>query len=328
MASNKRFDPDKIIDYNMDYYAILGLEKGCLPDGKTKKEREEISTILEMAYRKSARTTHPDVPGGSEDKFKLVIRAQTILLDPILRRIYESGGTDRPKFIGDDNEFEVNWDTLGTYRQGTQDDTLGFSLFLKLSERSEELNIVPSFYPSSPEHSYEWDWTLPDMNVKLSLSLVRDEGEVLRLTNKDAVEKGSLPFKIYFCVPRAALRLLYGKKEEFVHKDGTKDVFNGLLQGAQYSDFNFFETTVLEEAMEYIKLGGQIEKDLESFRDGTMAEKQKKLDAAAKQMKWLNTASTNSMDAEMIKAILTAKSLKYAPAAPNAADFIDDIPDD
>lgn len=328
MSSNKRFDPDKIIDYNLDYYSILGIEKGCLPVGTSKKEREEISKILEIAFRKSAMKSHPDVPSGSEEKFKMVVRAQTILLDPILRRIYESGGKDRPQFVGDDNQFEINWDTVGTYREGTQDDTVGYSLFLKLSERAQSLGLIPSFYPNLPEHNYEWDWTLPTEGVKFSLSLVRDEGEVLRLTSKEAVEAGSLPFKVYFCVPRAALRFLRGKKEEHLHKDGTIDTLKGLLKGAQYSDFNFLETTVLEEAYEYISEGGKLEKDLAAYRDGSMIEAQQKLDREAQQLKWANTTKIKNLDSEMIKAILTAKSLKFTPAPEGADNFIDDIPDD
>jgi len=328
MSNNKRFDPDKIIDYNMDYFSILGIEKGCLPSGVNKKEREEISKILEIAFRKSAMKSHPDVSGGSEEKFKLVVRAQTILLDPILRRIYESGGKDRPQFVGDDNQFEVNWDTVGTYREGTQDDTVGYSLFLKLSERAKELGLVPSFYPNLPEHNYEWDWTMPEEDVKLSLSLVRDEGEVLRLTSKEAVEAGSLPFKIYFCIPRAALRFLRGKKEEYTHEDGTVDTLRGLLKGAQYSDFNFLETTTLNEAYNYIEKGGKLENDLILFRDGSMIAEQRQKDKEAQQLKWAETNTIKNLDAEMIKAILTAKSLKFTLAPEGADKFIDDIPDD
>lgn len=328
MSNNKRFDPDKIIDYNTDYYAVLGIERGCLPTGKNKKEKEIISKILEGAFRKSAMKSHPDVLGGSEEKFKLVVRAQTILLDPILRRIYESGGNDRPQFVGDENQFEVNWDTVGTYREGTQDDTVGHSIFLKLSERAEELDLVPSFSPTLPEHNYEWDWTLPKEKVKLSLSLVRDEGEVLRLTSKEAVEAGSLPFKIYFCVPRAALRFLRGKKEEYHHNDGTVDVMRGMLKGAQYSDFNFFETTSLESAYAYIEKGGRLESDLMAFRDGSMIKEQQQRDRESNQLKWAETAKIQNLDAEMIKAILTSKSLKFTPAPEGADKFIDDIPDD
>jgi hypothetical protein len=269
------------------------------------------------------------VPGGSEDKFKMVVRAQTILLDPILRRIYESGGVDRPKFVGDDNQFEVDWDTIGVYREGTQDDTVGYSMFLKLSERAEELNLVPSFYPKLPEHNYEWDWTLPEQSgVKLALSLVRDEDEVLRLTSKDAVENGSLPFKIYFCIPRAALRFLRGKKEEYKHEDGTVDRLNGILKAAQYSDYNLLETTNLEDAYKYIEKGGRLEQDLISFRNGTMIQEQNKKDKDAQQLKWADTNQIKNLDSEMIKAILTAKNLKHTNAPEGADSFIDDIPDD
>ena len=35
---SNHFNPEKVIDFNIDYFAILGLEKGSLPPGKNRKE--------------------------------------------------------------------------------------------------------------------------------------------------------------------------------------------------------------------------------------------------------------------------------------------------
>lgn len=66
-----------------DYYAILGI-------GKDATEEE-----IKKAYRKLARTYHPDVnPGdaGAEDKFKDINEAQEVLLDPEKRKLYDRFG--------------------------------------------------------------------------------------------------------------------------------------------------------------------------------------------------------------------------------------------
>ena len=59
-----------------------------------------------------------------------------------------------------------------------------------------------------------------------------------------------------------------------------------------------------------------------------MLEMQKKLDKQANQLKWANTGQIKNLDIELLKTILTAKSIKFEAVNPKAADFIDDIPDD
>jgi len=326
--SNRRFDPDKIIDYNVDYYAVLGLERGCLPAGSNRKERQEISDILEKGFRWAARTAHPAVPGGSEDKFKLVVRAQTILGDPLLRRIYESGGKDRPLMVGDEGaSFEVNWDTVGTYRQDTLEDTTGFSLFVTLSERADELGIVPAFFPQTPDHNYEWDWAVPDQQAKLALSIVNDETEVLKLTTRESAETDSLPFKIHICIPRAALFFVRGEKEVYDHGNGVVDVLNGKLMGAAYSDYSLLETTRLVDAVEYVT-GHKIVEDMRRFRSGELRQELIQKEKETSQLKWVNTEKMKERDISMIRAILMQKAHKVVKAAPDAANFLDELPDE
>lgn len=42
---SNHFNPEKVIDFNIDYYDVLGLEKGCLPAGNNRAERERITDI-------------------------------------------------------------------------------------------------------------------------------------------------------------------------------------------------------------------------------------------------------------------------------------------
>ena len=48
---SNHFNPEKVIDFNIDYFAVLGLEKGSLPAGINRKEREEITRFRIARYR-------------------------------------------------------------------------------------------------------------------------------------------------------------------------------------------------------------------------------------------------------------------------------------
>jgi curved DNA-binding protein len=67
-----------------DFYEVLGVERSARP--------EEI----QGAYRKLARTYHPDVnhDPGAEERFKEVSEAYDVLSDPETRRRYDSFGHD------------------------------------------------------------------------------------------------------------------------------------------------------------------------------------------------------------------------------------------
>ncbi len=73
-----------------DYYAILGVEKGC--------SQEQVK----RAFRKKARECHPDVNSDhdSEERFKKVNEAYEVLSDPRKREVYDRFGTADPRAGG------------------------------------------------------------------------------------------------------------------------------------------------------------------------------------------------------------------------------------
>jgi len=63
-----------------DYYAVLGVDREATP--------EEIK----KAYRRLARTLHPDVNPDEEERFKEVTKAYEVLSDPRKRELHDLGG--------------------------------------------------------------------------------------------------------------------------------------------------------------------------------------------------------------------------------------------
>ncbi len=297
------FDPNKIIDFSKNYYEILGINAEDLPNGKNRAAKVECSNILDKAFRNKARTCHPDF-GGTKEAFLDIVRARRILEDPYLRDIYD-GKEQKPEFQNN-TEFTVDWSKIGNYRKGTPEDTVGFSLFFEIVELKEKLQIVPAFIPKSADHNYEWDFALAEQKVKLSLSIVNDENEVLRLTDSSKMEE-SLPFKIYICIPRASLSI---SKNE------------GSIQ-ASYNDYNLLETTSLNAAKAYISVG--LEKDLELFRSGELQIKKREEDKKNNQSNWISGDKMKTIDKSQLEYIMKLKSFNVTPDE-KAADFLDNLP--
>ena len=297
------FDPNKIIDFSKNYYEILGINAEDLPNGKNRAAKVECSNILDKAFRNKARTCHPDF-GGTKEAFLDIVRARRILEDPYLRDIYD-GKEQKPEF-SNNSEFTVDWSKIGNYRKGTPEDTVGFSLFFEIVEIKDKLQVVPAFIPKSADHNYEWDFALAEQKVKLSLSIVNDEDEVLRLTDSSKMEE-SLPFKIYICIPRASLSISRN---------------DGSIQAA-YNDFNLLETTSLNAAKEYISSG--LSKDLELFRSGELQAKKREEDKKNNQSNWISGDKMKTIDKSQLDYILKLKSFNVTPDE-NAADFLEKLP--
>ena len=311
---SNEFDPKKIIDFNKDYYFILGLVKEDLPTGKSRSEIIKTSEVLEKAFRIKARKCHPDF-GGSSEQFLDIVRARRILEDPLLKKIYDQGFFEE-YVISDENEnFKVDWTKVGTYRKGTPEDTIGFSLFLKLCEIKNNLNIVPAFFPSSNEHNYEWDFVIKDHDkTKLVISIVNDENEVLRLTSNEDVDK-ALPFKIYICIPKANLYFL--REENAVVAPDGKKLINGNITKAAYSDLDLLETTNLSTANDYIE--HKLFEDLQKYNTGELKAK-----VNVNQAMMMDSESMKEFDKNKLSEILNIRKFIYNNDE-QAAEFLENI---
>lgn len=307
------FDPKKIIDFNKDYYLILGLTKENLPKPNQRQNKIEISKIIEQSFRKMARKCHPDF-GGTNELFLDLVRARRILEDPLLRKIYDQGYFEEFTITKENFDFEVDWNKIGTYRKGSPEDTVGFSLFLKICEMKETLAIIPAFFPKDETHNYEWDWVIDDKN-KIALSLIQDENEVLRLTSGENLDE-SLPFKIYICIPRKSLTMI--RDNDVVMDSFGKILKNANISKVIYNDYNLLETTNLDTALKYIE--NDLEDDLENFKNGKL--KPQKIEG--NETKWMDTESIKKIDREKISEILGLRSFVYENDE-NAPNFLDKI---
>ena len=316
---SNEFDPKKIIDFDKNYYEILAIDKLDLPSGKSRDERVKSSQILENAFRKRARKCHPDF-GGSNEAFLDIVRARRILEDPILRKIYDQGFFDEFTVGSLESDFDVDWSKVGTYRKGTPEDSIGFSLFLKLCERKEELDLVPAFYPTSNEHNYEWDFVIKNTNnkSKIVISIVNDENEVLRLSDSSNVEH-ALPFKIYICIPKASLCFVRDNSQ--VLSPSGNILTNANITKVLYNDQNLLETTNLDNAHSY--LDNLLSEDLLLFKNGKLDKLNKNL-ANVTETKWMETDKLKEFDKSQLNQIFNVRKFETTMDE-NAADFIDKI---
>jgi hypothetical protein len=323
----ERKHPSQIVEMDVDYFAVLGIDRTKFPEGKNTQERKIIADILCNSYHKLARLYHPDMPNGSPEAFSALIRAHTVLGDSILRQYYLYGNSIK---MVEDHAVQIDWSSTGTYESGTLQDTIGFSLFFKICDKKDELDLVPAFRPSTELDSYEWDFLLKntehldnEKQFKLCLSLVYDEDTVLKLTSGEQIEK-SLPFKIYLCIPRASLYFLRGENERFYYKDGSFDELKGRIYRSEFSDYDLHQSCLLENAQKYIE--EQLPIDLAKFRSGELIAEKQKRDIEAGQASWLSTNQLKDVDRDILRSILRMKSFAVVEAGDDADKFLDNLP--
>jgi hypothetical protein len=316
------FDPKKIIDFSKDYYAILGLVKENLPLSSIRKDKVELANIIERAFRKQARFAHPDF-GGSKEAFLDLVRARRIIEDPLLRNIYNQGEFIEAAIVEGVDGFAVDWSKLGTYRKGTPEDTVGYSLFLEICNRKKELELVPAFIPELHEHNYEWDFVIQNhslniKNLKLVISIVNDEAEVLRLTDGDKISE-SLPFKIYVCCPKVGVK--YIREQNQIVAPTGRIMANGAIKKVAYNDHIFLETTLLEEAKNYLD-SDKFKEDLFDFK--TNGSNQDNVTKKLDENSWMNQEEMKNHDAQLLQKILKMKTFTLEEDE-HGADFLEKL---
>ncbi len=81
-----------------DLYAILGVDK------------KATQADIKKAYRKKAKTNHPDV-GGDEETFKKITHSYEVLSDPVKKENYDKYGSEdpQPKFSNFHQEFRQHF---------------------------------------------------------------------------------------------------------------------------------------------------------------------------------------------------------------------------
>jgi DnaJ domain len=102
------------------YYKYLGVAKAAyLSEGTVTPPSQPTTSNppppidedrIKKAYRKLSRKHHPDKPGGDADTFRLLNRAQKVLLNPKLRQQYDVLGID----LDDDEAHEGDEDGHAT----------------------------------------------------------------------------------------------------------------------------------------------------------------------------------------------------------------------
>ncbi len=164
-----------------DYYKILGVERSATQDE------------IKRAYRKLARTYHPDVSkeADAETKFKEAGEAYEVLKDPEKRAAYDELGANWQQ--GQDFRAPPNWDAGFEFRGGgyTEADPSQFSDFFDSlfggarGGRSGQFTGAREFHAQGQDHHAKVVIDLQDAfdGAKRTITLrapeVDDEGHVI-----------------------------------------------------------------------------------------------------------------------------------------------------
>ena len=233
----------------VNYYEILNLKESDFRQGDTLADKQYNSKLVHSAYIKAAARWHPDSQWSKEtisreekeEIFKLVVKAHSILSNNKSRNIYNKGAQENTISF----TLEIDWDKLGHYRKGTLEDNVGTLLFKQCLKKLK--NVKKTFRPSDEEyHNYIWEIYLEDKKKPLTISIVSDDDEVLRLTTGvDTYDLDTMPFKIYIFFP--------SNKVRFKRNVDKNDKNYGSIIGAIVEDECIYEGTSLNNALHCIK---------------------------------------------------------------------------
>lgn len=282
-----------LINFDEDYYAVLGLLKADVPSGNDRRARKQAMGILQTAYRKRLFELHPDRNGGDEGPFRALVRAHTILSDPYARKYYDTRGAGGGTATS--GGIKVNWDRIGHYRKGSLADETGTTLFLEIMKESGVEDIKPVFAPIDENfHNYHWTFSAPKISKEMVLSIVEDEGEVLRLTGGNIDIDDALPFKIYICIPSVQLIFTRSADRYLQTKSGVYTA-RGPVQAVSYLDADMLSTTQYSVAMSYVR-EGKLAEDIKYMAEGGSLTKFVHLPydvAKVNAQNWKNTESSD-----------------------------------
>lgn len=240
-----------MVENKINYYEILNLKKDDFKSGNILADQQYNSDLVHRAYIKAAAKWHPDSQWSTEsisreekeETFKLIVKAHTILSNNKLRKLYDTGKEENIINFS----LEIDWEKVGHYRKGSLEDNIGTMLFKQCLKQLK--NIKKTFRPSDEEyHNYIWEIYLDNSkkNKPLTISIVSDENEVLRLTNgTNILENDTMPFKIYIFIPNGKIKLQHNKDKD--------NISFGNIIGAIIEDECIYEGTSLKNAINIIK---------------------------------------------------------------------------
>lgn len=246
------------IDFNIDYYEILGLTKEDLLndfDENSMENRRKNSKKLHEAYRKKAHEFHPDLaPDGSkveyEKQFKMIVKSYAILSDPYTRKIYDNKEIN----INSEGSINIDWNMVGKFKKNSIENEVGSSIFLIIDENLKMQHNI-SFVPNDEMyHNYIWEFELNKIPKKLTISLVADEEAVMMLTSSEHIEQ-SLPFKIYIFFPQTSFVIDRAQEDAAFDIDGKPVIFPGKIMSIRYIDQELYSGTNLDSAIDFVKSG-------------------------------------------------------------------------
>lgn len=244
-----------VIEFDADYYGALGLNRNNLFPGKTLFEKQQNAKMIHGAYLSQAALWHPDrhwtgdspEPTRHErtEMFKKIVKSHSVLSDQTLKQIYDKGESAVNEDDSANPICEINWNEVGCFQNDSVENTIGSIVFRTMCDMLG--NMVTGVLEPEDEnfHNYVWEMYLDGRSQisPLTLSVVHDEEEVLRLTSSDKVE-ASLPFKLYIFFPSNKSSLIF-------QDDATAG--EQTIVGLRHEDVDLYEGTNFEDVLVYVK---------------------------------------------------------------------------